>query len=175
VDLRPNRWLFFCGKGKHSWYSDDNEQRSFLGKAELRLLRNPYLKGYYNYYGSEWSHQYDHGYFDPESFQSHTLGLYTGVPLTPRLFCEAQASIAHEQQAGKIENPAYFSALGANYRLTSNWNLFARGEFFHALPDRNHDAGGYRVTILIFGLTHNFGGTPGQAAPETAASRSNRH
>ncbi len=176
VDLTPNRWLLFSGKYKQSDYSDDNEQHAFFGKAELRLFGKPYIKSYYNYYWSEWDHPFDHGYFAPASFQSHTLGLYTGFHLTPRLFCEAQSSVGYEQQEPAAENPVYFSALGANYRLTSNWNLFARSEFFHALPDRNHDTGGYRSTTVIFGLTHNFGGTPSQPATETPApTRSNNH
>lgn len=175
MDFKPNRWLLFSGKGMHGEYTDGNNQNSFLGKAELRLCSKPYAKLYYNYYWSEWDRQFDHGYFDPREFEAHTLGLYTGFSITDRLFFETQASVAFEHQEPYAENPSYFCAAGFNYRMTSNWNLFARAEAFQALPDHDHGSGGYRVGTLFFGITHNFGGTPDRPAEASQPTRPNSH
>jgi hypothetical protein len=171
ADLRPNRFLFVSGKYTHGEYSDDNEQDAFLGKAELRVWNKPYVKLYYNFYAAEWERQVDHGYFCPESFQAHTLGLYTGFEITPRLFCEMQGSTARERQDPTAENPAWFAAAGLRYRLASNWELALRGEYFDARPDEGNGANGYRRTTVFLSLTHNFGGTPGQARETSLPAR----
>jgi len=174
ADFLPNRYLLFSGKYKYSSYSDNNEQSSFLGKAELRVCQKPYVKFYYNYYDSTWADQYDHGYFNPKRYHSHTLGLYTGFNITERLFFETQASYGHEWQVPNADNPTYFAAAGFRYRIVENWQLLGRSEFFEASPDSSHNSGGYRETMVFLGISHNFGEPSGELSGEEILQRRSR-
>ncbi|MEI8206960.1 MAG: hypothetical protein WCG03_08795, partial [Kiritimatiellales bacterium] len=174
ADFLPNRYLLFSGKGKYSDYSDNNEQKSFLGKAELRVWQKPYVKLYYNYYYSTWAEQYDHGYFNPDRYQSHTLGLYGGFNITERLFFETQASYGHEWQVPTADSPTYFAAAGFRYRIFENWQLVGRGEFFEASPDSDHNSGGYRDQMVFIGISHNFGEPSGEVSGEQMLQRRSR-
>lgn len=174
ADFLPNRYLLFSGKGKYSDYSDGNEQKSFLGKAELRVWQKPYVKLYYNYYFSTWAEEYDHGYFNPDRYQSHTLGLYSGFNITERLFFESQASYGHEWQVPSVNNPTCFAAAGFRYRIFENWQLLGRGEFFEASPDPDHNSGGYRDKMIFIGISHNFGEPSGEVSGEQVLQRRSR-
>ena len=57
------------------------------------------MKLYYNFYDSRWKDpDLNNGYFDPRSLLSHTLGVYTGIDITNKLFVEAKASGGYEFQ-----------------------------------------------------------------------------
>jgi hypothetical protein len=170
VDFRPNRFLLFGGKFKQGFYSDNNRQESVLAKAELRLLpRQPYLKLYYNYYYSDWVMQLNHGYFNPKQVQSHTLGLYGSHQVLPKLFVEAQGSLGCEIQNPTARAPTYFVAAGLAYRLTENWELSLRGEYYKAEADRS--SAGYDKTAMLLSIRYNFGTAPGPLLEGALPSR----
>lgn len=154
-DLRPNRFWFFSGRYRHSFYSDKNSQNTVFAKLEYRLFQKPFLKAYYNFYYSDWKFQFNNGYFNPRSIVSHSLGLYSGVSLAHNLFAEAQASVGHEVQKPNADRPTYYAGGSINYRLSENWLIFLRGEYFDARPDAYSN--GYFRKYIAFGLTYNFG------------------
>lgn len=178
ADLRPNRFWLFGAKYKRGYYTDENRQNQVLAKAEYRLNQKPYLKLYYNYYYSDWGEpELSHGYFNPRSINSHTLGFYSGVDLTDKLFAEAQVSGGYEFQKKpdplhKISNhPTCFVGGGLSYRLSGNWLLLARGEMFTAWPD--HGQKSYIRKYVYLSLTYNFGANPPALRDATRTYRGN--
>jgi len=157
-DWRPDRFWLFSAKYKRGHYTDGNNQDTVFSRLEYRIQQKPFIKLYYNYYYSGWSAQKDHGYFNPKSVQSHTLGIYASKDLTKKLFVEGQASSGYEWQNPKENHPTYYGALGVNYRLTSNWLLNLRGEYFNAL-DTNPKKGYSKKTAFLT-LSYSFGAEP---------------
>lgn len=155
ADFRPDRWWFFSGKFKRGFYSDNNRQNSFLGKAEYAFSHNPYAKLYYNYYHSNFSAQLNHGYFNPWIINSHSLGLYSGKDITKKLFVEGQISAGYERQKPISNHPTSFASCGIKYRFTENWVADGRAEYFDARPD--HGSRGYNRRSFTLALTYNFG------------------
>lgn len=165
LDFRPDRFWFFNLKYKRSYFSDNNRQNQIFGTAEYRLSNKPYIKLYYNYYYSSWGEpELSHGYFDPRSLRSHTLGVYTGLDLTRKLFVEAKASGGYEFQRKpdnlhkKSDHPTCYTAVSLNYRLTDNWLLSASGDFFTTWPD--HGQRSYQKRGAYLSITYNFGASP---------------
>jgi len=165
ADFRPNRFWLFNLKYKRSYFSDDNRQNQIFSKIEYRLCQKPYLKLFYNYYYSSWGEpELSHGYFNPRLLESHSLGLYTGVVLTKRLFVEAKASGGYEfqrkpdNQHKKSDHPTCYAAASLNYRLADNWLLTASGDFFTTWPD--HQQRSYQKRGAYLSLTYNFGASP---------------
>lgn len=165
TDFRPNRFWFFNLKYERSYYSDDNTQDQIFSKAEYRFSHDPYTKIYYNFYHSNWGEpELNHGYFNPRSINSHSLGLYIGKDINSRLFSDAQASYGYEFQKKadvnhEISNhPTCYAAGSLNYRLSENWLLSARGEFFTTWPDHGQKA--YIRKEGFLSLTYNFGTNP---------------
>ena len=168
VDFRPDRFWFFAGRYKYSKYSDENVQNSFLGKAEYRFSGKPFAKLYYNYYFSDWTRQMNHGYYNPDVFQAHTLGVYSSAEVLPKLFVEGQASVGYEIIKPPSEHPTWYLAGGLVYRATENWAIALRGEYFRACPDANSD--GYWRKGVFLTVTYNFGevGRPIPSAAQPA-------
>ena len=165
LDFRPDRFWFFNLKYKRSYFSDDNRQNQIFGTAEYRLSNKPYIKLYYNYYYSSWGEpELNHGYFNPRSLRSHTLGIYTGLDLTSKLFVEAKVSGGYEFQRKpdnlhkKSDHPTCYTAASLNYRLTDNWLLSASGDFFTTWPD--HGQRSYQKRGAYLSVTYNFGASP---------------
>lgn len=165
ADFRPNRFWFFNLKYKRSYFSDDNRQNQIFSKIEYRLWQKPFVKLYYNYYYSGWGEpELSHGYFNPRSLRAHTLGLYTGVDLTNKLFLEAKASGGYEfqrktdSQHKKSDHPTAYVAASFNYRLAENWLLSASGDFFTTWPD--HGQRSYQKRGAYLSVTYNFGASP---------------
>ena len=154
-DLRPNRWWLLAAKYQRAKYSDSNNQDVLSAKLEYRFSHKPFVKLYYNYYYSNWGKSLNSGYFNPETLNSHTLGIYSGVSLTDKLFVEAQTSIGHEVQNNIQDSPTYFAAVGLNYRMTENWFAGLRGEYFTVRKD--NDLGGYGKNMVSLRITYNFG------------------
>ena len=170
VDYRPDRWWFFSANYKRGDYNDGNTQDSLLAKTEFRLNQDPYMKVYYNYYFSDWSEQIGHGYFNPFSIQAHTLGIYSSVNLSKKLFIEGQGSVGYEVLNPPEHHPTYFGTLGLSYRLTENWLISARGEYFDARPD-SHNLKGYSKKSVFLTATYSFGAEPGKLITATESSR----
>jgi len=165
VDFRPNRFWFFNVKYKRSYFTDDNRQDQVFSTIEYRLSHKPYIKLYYNYYYSDWGEpELNHGYFNPRSLRSHSLGAYTGLDITSKLFIEAKASGGYEFQRKpdishkKSDHPTCYAAASLNYRLTNNWLLSASGDFFTTWPD--HGQRSYQKRGAYLSLTYNFGASP---------------
>jgi tetratricopeptide (TPR) repeat protein len=165
TDFRLNRFWFINAKYKRSYYSDDNLQNQFLGTLEYRFSHKPYVKLYYNCYYSDWARQeLNHGYFNPSSLSSHSLGLYTGVDITEKLFVEAKASGGYELQRRPdnqhdISNhPTCYVAASLNYRLAENWLLSLSGDYFTTWPD--HGMSSYQKKGVYVSITYNFGTNP---------------
>lgn len=165
IDFRPDRFWFFNVKYKRSYFSDDNRQNQISSKIEYRLLQKPYIKLYYNYYYSDWGEpELSHGYFDPRSIRSHTLGAYSGLELTKRLFIEGKASGGYEFQSKpdvnhkKSDHPTFYTAASLNYRLADSWLVSASGDFFTTWPD--HGERSYQKRGAYLSLTYNFGVSP---------------
>jgi tetratricopeptide (TPR) repeat protein len=165
ADFRLNRFWLINAKYKRSYYSDDNRQNQFSGALEYRLSHKPYVKLYYNYYYSEWEqHGLYHGYFDPSSLSSHTVGLYTGIDITKKLFVEAKASGGYEFQRKpndqhEISNhPTCYAAASLNYRLADNWLLSVSSDYFTTWPD--HGMSSYQKKGAYISITYNFGTNP---------------
>ncbi len=165
VDFKPNRFWFFNLKYKRSYFNDDNRQDQIFTKIEYRFSHKPFIKLYYNYYYSGWSEpELDHGYFNPRSLRAHSLGAYTGLEITPRLFFEAKASGGYEfqrqpdNQHKKSDHPTAYIAASFNYRLGRNWLISAFGDFFTTWPD--HGQRSYQKRGAYLSLTYNFGAAP---------------
>ena len=165
LDFRPDRFWFFNLRYKRSYFSDDNRQNQILGKVEYRLSHKPFIKVFYNYYYSSWAEpELSHGYFNPRSLRSHTLGLYTGLDLNKRLFIEAKASGGYEFQRKpdnlhkKSDHPTCYTAASLNYRFTDNWLVSASGDYFTTWPD--HGQRSYQKRGAYLSVTYNFGASP---------------
>jgi hypothetical protein len=165
VDFRPNRYWFFNLKYKRSYFNDDNRQSQVFGKVEYRVSHKPFIKLYYNYYFSQWGEpEISHGYFDPRSLRSHSLGVYTGFNLTERLFVEAKASGGYEFQRKpdllhkKSDHPLCYTAASLNYRLSDDWVVSASGDFFTTWPD--HGQRSYQKKGAYLNFTYSFGEAP---------------
>ncbi|MFA5144527.1 MAG: tetratricopeptide repeat protein [Candidatus Omnitrophota bacterium] len=165
IDFRPDRFWFFNVKYKRSYFSDDNRQNQIFGTTEYRLSQKPYIKLYYNYYYSSWAEpELSHGYFNPRSLRSHSLGVYTGLDLTKKLFIEAKASGGYEFQRKpdnlhkKSDHPTCYTAASLNYRLTDSWLISASGDFFTTWPD--HGQRSYQKRSAYLSITYNFGASP---------------
>ena len=162
ADFRPNRFWLFSAKYQRSEYSDTNEQNTVLAKVEYRLLRDPYVKLYYNYYYSDWAKQLYHGYFNPQSIRSHSLGVYASKNITEKLFAEGQLSAGHEHHNPIADQPTFYAGGGLVYRLSPRWLASLRGEYFEARPDNDSGSNGYRRKTIMLSITYNFG----EAAPD---------
>ncbi|MBN1872410.1 MAG: tetratricopeptide repeat protein, partial [Candidatus Omnitrophica bacterium] len=149
ADFRPNRWWYFSAKYKRGYYNDGNTQDTYLGKVEYRIHQDPYAKLYYNIYYSDWDAQKSHGYFNPYSIISHALGLYGSTNITKKLFIEGQSSIGYEFQNPPMSHPTYYAALGLNYRISEEWLMSLRGEYFNARPDEDTDKGYDKRTAYL--------------------------
>lgn len=157
-DFKPDRFWFFSARYKRSTYSDDNNQNTAFADIEYRLNQTPYFKLYYNFYYSDWSEQRNNGYFNPNSIQSNTAGIYASKEVNKKLFVEGQVSTGYELQNPKSNHPTYFGALGIHYRLSRNWNVSLRGEYFNAL-DTNPKKG-YSKKSGWLSFTYSFGPEP---------------
>ncbi|MCX5713767.1 MAG: tetratricopeptide repeat protein [Candidatus Omnitrophica bacterium] len=161
MDFKPNRFWLFNLKYKRSYYSDDNLQNQISSKVEFRLFHKPYVKLFYNYYYSSWAEpELSHGYFNPRSLFSHSLGVYSGVDITNRLFIDAKASGGYEFQSKadvqnkKSDHPTCYLASSLNYRLTDNWLISATGDYFTTWPD--HGQRSYQKKGAYLNLKYNF-------------------
>jgi len=165
MDFKPDRFWFFNLKYKRSYFSDDNRQNQVSGKVEYRLTHKPYLKVFYNYYYSGWGEpELSHGYFNPRKLSSHTLGLYSGVDITSRVFMEVKSSGGYEFQRKpdlqhkKSDHPVFYVASSLNYRVTDNWLISASGDYFTTWPD--HGQRSYQKRGAYLSVTYNFGASP---------------
>ena len=165
IDFRPDRFWFFNLKYKRSYFSDDNRQNQISSKVEYSLSQKPYIKLYYNYYYSDWGEpELSHGYFDPRSIRAHSVGVYSGIELTKKLFIEGKASGGYEFQRKpdvnhkKSDHPTFYTAASLNYRLMDNWLISASGDFFTTWPD--HGQRSYQKRGAYLSLTYNFGASP---------------
>lgn len=156
IDFRPNRWWFFSGQYKRSYYSDKNKQNTLLSKAEFRLTQKPYVKLYYNYYYTDWRNWIDSGYFNPNMVSAHSLGVYSGIDLSKKLFIEGQFSLGYEKQSPPVLHPVYYGAASINYRLSDNWLVGLRSEYFDARPDKENVSKGYSKKSLFLNITYSF-------------------
>ncbi|MCK9604512.1 MAG: tetratricopeptide repeat protein [Candidatus Omnitrophica bacterium] len=176
VDFKPNRFWLFNVKYKRGYYTDDNRQNQVFARAEYRITQKPYVKLYYNYYYSSWGEpQLNHGYFNPRSLLSHSLGAYSGVDLTRKFFIECKASGGYEYQDKsdvnhkKSNHPTCYAAASLNYMLTENWLLSASGDFFSTWPD--HGQRSYQRRVAYLSVTYNFGARPVALRGATRPSR----
>ncbi|MFA6186780.1 MAG: tetratricopeptide repeat protein [Phycisphaerae bacterium] len=176
TDFRLNRFWFISAKYKRSYYSDDNLQNQFFGTLEYRISHKPYVKLYYNYYYSDWAQQgLNHGYFSPASLSSHSVGLYTGIDITKKLFVEAKASGGYEFQRKPDDqhdisnHPTCYAAVSLNYRLADNWLLSLSGDYFTTWPD--HGLSSYQRKGVYISITYNFGTKPIGMRSATRPSR----
>ncbi|MBF0121810.1 MAG: tetratricopeptide repeat protein [Candidatus Omnitrophica bacterium] len=162
VDFRPNRFWLFGTKYKRGYYSDHNDQDQVFSNAEYRLMQKPFIKIFFNDYYSDWGEpELRHGYFNPRTLRSDTLGLYSGIDVTNKLFVEAKAAGGYEFQKKsdtqhKISNhPLCYGWLSINYRATDSWLLTASTDYFTTWPD--HDQRSYQKRGAYLSVTYNFG------------------
>lgn len=175
-DFRPSRFWFFNLKYKRSYFSDDNRQNQIFSKIEYRLSHKPYVKLYYNHYYSGWGEpELSHGYFNPRSLHSHSVGAYTGRDLTRKLFIEARVSGGYEfqrksdTQHKKSDHPTCYAATSLNYYLAGNWLLSLSSDFFTTWPD--HGQRSYQKRGIYLSVTYNFGASPSALRDATRPSR----
>ncbi len=176
VDFRPDRYWFLNLKYKRSYFSDNNRQDQVFGTAEYRLSQVPFIKLYYNYYYSNWADpDLTHGYFDPRSLLSHTLGVDTSVDLTKKLSIETKISGGYEFQrkpnvyVEESDHPTFYAEASLNYRFTDNWLLSVTSNFFTTWPD--HGQRSYQKRGAFLSMTYNFGANPAGLHRATRPSR----
>jgi len=163
MDYQLNRRLLFAAKYGRFFYNDDNRQNVALAKLEYKLFQKPNIKLFYNYYFSNMAEPLlSHGYFNPRSIKTHTLGAYASKDITDKLFVAVQASGGYEFQRvidvlEPVSNhPTYFIGSDINYRVAQNWLFSLHGEYFNARPD-SHNTNGYIKQYYGFSFTHDFG------------------
>ncbi|MHC4562900.1 MAG: tetratricopeptide repeat protein [Planctomycetota bacterium] len=154
---RPNRWWLFGVNFRQKYFSDSNRQESVLALAEYRLMHDPYVKFYFNYYWASWQEQTGHGYFNPDRFESYTAGIYVSKKLFPHLFLEGQGSINWEFHHPTVRAAGMFLAGGVSYQFTPNLVLRTRAEYQKVWQDSDHAYNGYRRWRLYLSLAYTFG------------------
>lgn len=175
LNIRSDEYLFYllynpapgvslAGEYTLGDYSDNNKKQSLMLEAGLKFSHIPYMRIAYTYFYLDYKdpapifferNEAESAYYDPISFETHTLRLEYCKNYSSRLFCGAKCSASYIPKSNGFSEALFlFSSYKLKERISLRLDL--RGFYQNRGVDRVGETGYFWATNYILSLRYRF-------------------
>ena len=160
----PVPWVSLAGEYTLGDYSDNNEKQSLMLEAGLKLENIPCMRIAYTYFYLDYKdpapvfferNEAESAYYDPISFETHTLRLEYCKNYSSRLFCGAKCSASYIPKSNGFSE-ALFLFSSYKFKEQISLRLDLRGFYQNRGVDRVGETGYFWATNYVLSLRYRF-------------------